>query len=95
MKEIRVLSVCGMGFGSSLMMLMTAQDIGKKYGVKVVGEACDLGSWKGRTGHLDCIIASSEIAKQIDSEIDVVSINNIINKDEIEEKIKKYLLKGE
>lgn len=89
MKEVKVLSVCGMGFGTSLMVLMTIQDIGKKYSVKVTGEACDLGSYKGKK--CDFIVASSEIASQIvGNQIDVVSIKNILDKKEIEEKVKNY-----
>lgn len=89
MKEIRILSVCGMGFGTSLMLFMTIQDIGKKFDVKVSGEACDLGSYKGKS--CDLIVASSEIAQQIQSEdIPVIGILNLLDKKEIEEKIKPY-----
>ena len=40
---MRVITVCGMGFGTSLMLLMTIKDIGKKHHVAVEGEAVDLG----------------------------------------------------
>lgn len=43
---MRVITVCGMGFGTSLMLLMTIKDIGKKHHVAVEGEAVDLGSYK-------------------------------------------------
>ena len=58
---MRVITVCGMGFGTSLMLLMTIKDIGKKHHVAVEGEAVDLGSYKGKP--CDLIAASSEIAK--------------------------------
>lgn len=86
MKEIRLLSVCGMGFGTSLMTLMNAQEIGEKHNVSVDGEACDLGSYAGRP--CDLIIASSEIASQIhDADVPVVAINNILDKEELENKL--------
>lgn len=89
MKELRVVTVCGMGFGTSLMMLMTIQEIGKSYNIKITGEATDLGSYKGKP--CDVIVASSEIADQIHSDDKpVVSIQNMLNKSEIEEKIKQY-----
>lgn len=89
MKELKVLSVCGMGFGTSLMLFMTIQDIGKKYNIKITGEACDLGSYKGKP--CDLIVASSEIAQQIKSEdIPVLGISNLLDKNDIEEKIKQY-----
>ncbi len=90
MKELRVLSVCGMGFGTSLMTLMNVQELGEKYDCKVIGEACDLGSWQGKDA--DLIVASSEIASQIvNTDIPVISIANILDKEELEEKIYPYL----
>lgn len=90
MKEVRVLCVCGMGFGTSLMLLMNVQDIGKKYGVNITGEACDLGTYKGRS--CDIIVASSEIAARINEEgKPVLAIKNIIDVEELESQIKQYL----
>ena len=90
MKEVRVLCVCGMGFGTSLMLLMNVQDIGKKYGVNITGEACDLGTYKGRS--CDSIVASSEIAARINEEgKPVLAIKNIIDVEELESQIKQYL----
>jgi PTS system ascorbate-specific IIB component len=92
MKELKVLSVCGMGFGTSLMTFMNVQELGEKHGVTVTGEACDLGSYMGRP--CDVIVASSEIAAQIqETDIPVVAINNILDKDELEQKMLPYFNK--
>lgn len=88
---MRVVTVCGMGFGTSLMLLMSIKDVGKKYGVDVEGEATDLGSYNGRP--CDFIAASSEIAKQIQADVPVVAIENLLDKAAIEEKIKPFLNK--
>jgi PTS system ascorbate-specific IIB component len=83
---MKILSVCGMGFGTSLMLLMEVQAIAKKHGYTVDGEATDLGSAKGQK--CDFIIASSEIASQLSSEtVPVVAINNLLDKKEIEQKV--------
>ncbi len=83
---MRVLTVCGMGFGTSLMLLMSIQKIGEKHNVKISGEAVDLSSVNGMKA--DLIVASSEIAKEINSEdIPVIGINNIIDEEEIENKV--------
>lgn len=87
---MKVVTVCGMGFGTSLMLLMTIKDIGKKYGVNIEGEAVDLGSYKGKS--CDLIAASDEIAKQIVlSDAPVLPIKNLLNKADIEEQLKPYL----
>ncbi len=81
-----MLAVCGMGFGTSLMMLMNVQDLGNKHGIEVKGEAVDLGSAKGR--QVDLIVASSEIADQLSGEPSrVVALNNIVDKEEMERKV--------
>ncbi|MBC1482472.1 PTS sugar transporter subunit IIB [Listeria immobilis] len=83
---MEILTVCGMGFGTSLMLLMEIQDMAKKHGYKVDGEATDLSSAKGRT--CDAIVASSEIAAELAGEsAKVIPIINILDKKEIEEKV--------
>ena len=86
---MRVITVCGMGFGTSLMLLMTIKDIGKKHHVAVEGEAVDLGSYKGKP--CDLIAASSEIAKQIVADVSVLSVTNLLDKKGIEEMILPYM----
>ena len=80
---MRVITVCGMGFGTSLMLLMTIKDIA------VEGEAVDLGSYKGKP--CDLIAASSEIAKQIVADVPVLSVTNLLDKKGIEEMILPYM----
>ncbi|MBE0068336.1 PTS sugar transporter subunit IIB [Thermoanaerobacterium thermosaccharolyticum] len=83
---MKVVTVCGMGMGTSLMMLMEIQDIAKKHGYKIEGEAVDLSSAKGKK--CDFFVASEEIAAQLKHENAlVVSIKNLIDKDEIERKV--------
>lgn len=88
---MRVVTICGMGFGTSLMLLMSIQEIGRKHGIDITGEAVDLGSYKGKP--CDLIAATSEIARQVVSDKPVVFIENLLNKKEIEEKILPFLLK--
>ena len=88
---MKVVTVCGMGFGTSLMLLMSVKESGRKYGITVEGEATDLGSYKGKS--CDSLVASSEIAKQIEADVPVLAITNLLDKAEIEEKIRPYLNK--
>ncbi len=88
---MRVVTICGMGFGTSLMLLMSIQEIGRKHGIDITGEAVDLGSYKGKP--CDLIAATSEIARQVVSDKPVVFIENLLNKKEIEEKILPFLTK--
>lgn len=81
-----ILSVCGMGFGTSLMLLMEIQSMAQDQGFKVDGEATDLGSAKGK--NCDFIVASSEIASELSDEgVPVISIDNLLDKEEIKTKV--------
>ena len=83
---MRIITVCGMGFCTSLMLLMSIQKIGTKYNMSITGEAVDLSSLHGLK--VDLIVASSEIAKEIrDSDIPVIGITNMLDEDEIEAKV--------
>ena len=86
---MKVVTVCGMGFGTSLMLLMTIKEIGRAYGVKIDGEAVDLGSYKGKA--CDLIAASGEIAKQVHADVPVLAIPNLLDRADIESKLKPYL----
>lgn len=95
---MRVVAVCGMGFGTSLMLLMEVQAIAKKHGFQIDGEATDLGSAKGKP--CDFMVASMEIASELSGEpVEVIGINNLLNKNEIEAKvlpiIQRLAAKGE
>lgn len=86
---MKIVTTCGMGFGTSLMLLMDIQDIGRKHGITVTGEALDMSSIKGHA--CDAIFGSSEIVKQLtDVGIPVIGINNILDKQEIEEKFLSF-----
>ena len=83
---MKIVTVCGMGFGTSLMLLMDIQSIAKSHGYEVDGEAVDLGSAKGKA--CDFMVASSEISAELGGEsVEVISINNLLDKKEIEQKV--------
>lgn len=82
---MRIITTCGMGFGTSLMLLMDIQEIGRKHGIDVQGEALDMSSVKGQS--CDAIFGSSEIVKDLeDAGVPVIGITNILDKAEIEAK---------
>lgn len=83
---MKILTTCGMGFGTSLMLLMDIQEIGRKHGIDITGEAVDMSGVKGRD--CDAIFGSSEIVKELsDVEVPVVGITNILDKAEVEAKL--------
>jgi len=88
--KLKVIGVCGMGLGTSLLLLSEVESIARKYGVEIEGEVVDLGSVRGKT--CDVIISSSEIAKELkDLKIPIIEIKNMLDKREIEAKVKEFI----
>lgn len=90
---MNIVTVCGMGFGTSLMMKMTIDDILKQENIKADVAAWDLGSVKGRTA--DLFVASEDMRSNFtDIEGNIIFIKNMTDVDEIREKIMKEISKN-
>jgi len=87
---MKIVTVCGMGFGTSLMVKMTIDDILNEIGYKAEVEASDIGSIMGK--EVDLIVTSSDMESQISGvKADVIYLKFMTNKQEIREKLLEYL----
>ncbi|AGB42029.1 phosphotransferase system, galactitol-specific IIB component [Halobacteroides halobius DSM 5150] len=87
---MKILAVCGMGLGSSLMLKMAAEKVLKAEGIEGTVEVSDVSSAKGESA--DIIIAAPEIAQQLEGHsAEVIAIKNMADKNEIKEKIMDYI----
>jgi len=83
---MEIITVCGMGFGTSLMLKMSVDDILKEQGIKAQVSALDVGSAKGRTP--DLIMASADLESALGN-VDVrkIYINNLTDTNEVKTKL--------
>lgn len=89
---MKILAVCGMGFGSSLMLKMTADRVLKNKGIKGDVEATDIGT--ANSMKADLILTNNEFAKQLEGgDAKVVAIMNVASEDEVAKAIEGYLAK--
>jgi PTS system ascorbate-specific IIB component len=87
---MKILAVCGMGLGSSLMLRMAAEKVLDQEGIEGTVEVKDVGSAKGEAA--DMIICAPEIAEQLEGHsAEVIAIKNMSDKDEIREKIMSHI----
>ena len=83
---IRIVTLCGMGFGSSLTLKMSIDKILSTNGIRAEVIAWDLGSFKGQSA--DIVVAPSDMKKHLESYSGkVILINNLIDQKEIESKV--------
>ena len=83
-KKLKIVSVCGFGIGSSLILKMAMDNVAGKHNIAADVEPMDITSVT--EGVADLVLTSREIGKQIDDKIScpVVAINNFMDEQEIE-----------
>jgi ascorbate PTS system EIIB component len=83
---LRVLTVCGVGMGSSLMLRMTAEDVLKRMSVAAKVEATDVSSARGMQA--DVIIGQGMHTEAFEGRAPVVvTISNFMDKDGLERQL--------
>jgi len=87
---MKILAVCGSGLGSSFLVEMNIQAVLKDLGVDGIEvEHSDLGgAYKGAA---DIFIAGRDIAMGMTHLDNVVELNNLMDKEELKERIEKAL----
>ena len=87
--KLKILTVCGNGIGSSLMLAMKVQEICVEEGIDADVESCDFNSAQGRPA--DLIITVKELAQQFEGR-NVAVIRSYVNKKKIKEDVLDALL---
>lgn len=86
---LKVVTVCGLGVGTSLIMKMTVSNALKKLGVKSTVEHWDMGTVKSQSA--DLIVTTKEFETKLDNFEHIVVLENIMDENEAKEKIEAYL----
>ena len=84
---MKIMTVCGFGVGTSLLLKMTVDSILEEEGINGEVEASDMTSACGNSA--DLILTSKEIGKEIEGQVSgkLVYISNFMDKEEVKEKI--------
>ena len=83
---MRIATLCGMGFGTSMMLKLFIEEILTANGIKAQVTPWDLGSFKGQQA--DIVVAPTDMQTHLKGyDGRVVLIKNLVDKEEIKEKI--------
>jgi PTS system ascorbate-specific IIB component len=79
-KALRILAVCGMGVGTSMILKTQAEKALKALDTKANVELADISTAKGLAIHADIVVTSDELAERI-GEINtpVVKVSNFMD----------------
>jgi PTS system ascorbate-specific IIB component len=91
-KRLKIVAVCGMGLGSSLILKMNIEKVIKDLNLEADVSTTDISTAKAVIGDADVVITSPELAQQIgDVKAKVVTIKNFVNFNEMKEALEKTL----
>jgi PTS system ascorbate-specific IIB component len=81
---MRILAVCGMGIGTSILLKMNVDKVLENLGIAGDVESADIGTAKGAASLADLVLTSAELASELEGlSTPVRAINNFMDVDEI------------
>lgn len=87
---MKILCVCGLGQGTSLILRMNVESVLKEQGVQADVEHTDVSSASGMQA--DYIVTNSELAQSLQGhDAKIVIVNNYFDLNEIKENLKEVL----
>lgn len=86
---MKILCVCGLGMGSSLILKMTVEKAMQEMGIPCDIEHQAAGTMGGINA--DLIVAAEDFADELAGRDNVVLVQNIVKKDEVKAKIGAFL----
>lgn len=88
---MKIVCVCGMGLGSSVIAKMNIEQVLKKMDLSATVDTCDLGSI--RSVQADLYVTTRELAVSMPAEVQskTIVLTNFVRKVEIESSIGDYL----
>lgn len=87
---MKILTVCGNGIGSSLMLAMKIEEICKENGINASVESTDFNSAQGKKA--DLIVTVKELASQFEG-LDIAVVRSYVNKKKITEDVLEIIKK--
>lgn len=86
---LKIITVCGLGVGSSLILKMTVDSAMAQLGVKCSIEHWDMGTIRSQP--CDLIVTTDGFRKNFSGQDNVVFVKSIVDVAETKEKLKAYL----
>ena len=95
-KRLKLLAVCGMGVGTSMLLKMQLDKVIKTLGISADVEIADISTARGLAVNADLIVTSNELADRIgDVKAPIVSVPNFMDLKAITEGVRAALNLGE
>ncbi|WP_017557432.1 PTS sugar transporter subunit IIB [Nocardiopsis baichengensis] len=81
---MKILAVCGMGIGTSVLLKANAEKAAQDLGLDAEVEVADIGTARGASATADLVLTSGELADELgDVGVPVTVITNFVDAEEI------------
>ena len=89
---MKILAVCGMGIGTSMLLKMQVDKVIKTLGLTADVELADISTARGLAVSADLIITSNELAERIgDVKAPIISVSNFMDLEAITQGVRDAL----
>lgn len=91
---IKILTACGNGMGSSMVIKMKVENALRQLGVKDVQSAsCSVGEAKSLAANYDIIVASNHLIRELEGRTNgkLIGLDNLMDDNEIKTKLQAVL----
>lgn len=86
---MKIVAVCGMGIGTSVLLKMNAEKALRTLGVDADVEAADIGTARGAARTADLVLTSADLADEIgEVPAKVVVVDNFTDVEEVTQKLR-------
>lgn len=88
---MKIVAVCGMGIGTSILLKMNAEKALSKLGIDGDVEVADIGTARGAAATADLVLTSAELAEELEGvSAPVAVVDNFTDVDQIASRISEH-----
>lgn len=88
---MRIVIVCGVGVGSSILLKMTTEKVLRSLGVQADVEVADLATAQTPAQNADIVLTSAEFLPDINPSARIITVDNFVSEAEVTEKLQAAL----
>ncbi|ADM21915.1 Pentitol phosphotransferase enzyme II, B component [Mesomycoplasma hyorhinis HUB-1] len=93
MANLKVITACGNGMGTSMIIKLKVQKILKELNIPADVDALSMGQSKGMTNSVDIIISSKHLTSEFvqNQKAKIIGVTNLMDENEIRQALKQAL----
>lgn len=89
---MKILAICGMGLGSSMILKITLEKVIRNLGIDAVVDVTDINAGRSQAEMADIVVTSAELAERIGGvKAQIITVKDYFDVNEMTEKLKQAI----